>query len=156
MGASCQASVAVAEVTVISHVSPKIIATVGVRFGKTFKNGGMIAVVDDIKACYSAVKFTQTEANELAAVTCLLYDYTAYLFNKSFTTHMVAQGYPNAADPPDPGTMSAYLAPSAFTARLDIYANIPFGAHTQDFATYFEGAPDKVLEIGLKQPVIKQ
>lgn len=103
-------------------------------------------VVSDIRHCYAATTSQRSVANETAVASCLLYDYSAFLLNKGMMKAFVAEGMPGAAQDPTPGTPMAYLTASAFTARLDIYAGIPFGSNTEAFGPYFGNAPTEITE----------
>lgn len=132
--------------TIMNHVSHRMVSEVQSRFIKSFKRGGMMEVVQDIKACYAATTDQRSVSNEMAVASCLLYDYSAFQLNQGFVKALVAEGVPGVAAEPEPGSAMAYLTGSAFSARLDIYANIPFGTNTQAFGPYFGDAPKQIMQ----------
>ena len=119
--------------TVLNHVPAHVVEAVKTRFIKAYSNGGMSGVVRDLRDCYAATSSQRTPSNEMAVVSCLLYDYSAFTLNASMMKAFVAEGVPGAANDPDPGTPMAYLTGSAFGARLDMYAPIPFGDNKADW-----------------------
>jgi len=123
----------------IGKINDAMIKEVASEFKGDLTSGGMNLVTRSIQNCYDTTSFEKTVENSRAVTACMLYDTSAFEFDKGWRTGIIARGGN------DPGPVTPYLSPQAFEARMEIYSQIPFDGSVSDAESALSQASNAVL-----------
>lgn len=126
------------------HVDPAMVAHVTDRFSASFREGGIVGVIADVRSCYAATSSELSSENKEAVLNCLLYDYSAFKMHRA-VMQVFAGSSSAGSDLAQEEGPDEFFSEDSFVQRLSRYAPIPFGNDKQAFGRYFGSSPQEVV-----------